>query len=373
MTRFNKKCANLPHAAALNNEFLMLARRAGENNQVIRTDGLPQRGLGLMKNDLMLKAQAGARALKFMARNGIADAEGALANDPTVKAFVQKALLGGSGADDLPPAATDSVAINLAAALVSDTLVPVLIAAGAVVSEVNTPVNGISAVGAGWVGEGKQTPAVRLAAEGIDRLRPFKVAAIAVVTEEVARQTSAESNAALIQALADSTAIAVDKSLLDDTAGSDERPAGLLNGAAVASANTLSAVLALHAENNPLRGTVIIMDATTATAGFDTLNDTGAALMRLGIALHFTSADLGGRIVAINAHRIVTTPPATTADQSRSASVEMVDAGAQNSLDGSGAAEMVSMFQTNSVAMRAATWLDVRTIGNGVVTVGAAA
>lgn len=326
-----------------------------------------------MKADVAMRAQAGIRGLKFLAQNSVSDAEIALANDKSVQIFVQKALVGASSTGDLPPQGTDPVAVNLAAALVAESLVPALVTAGASVQPVGSLVTGIAAVGASWVAEGQQTPVTRLNNQAAQRLQPRKISAIAVVSDEVARLTTAASNDALAQVLADSTALQLDKSMLDSGAATQARPQGLLVGATQAATNTIAGVLAEHAKKNALRGTVLVMDPTTATTFFEQLGDIGASLARLGVALHVTSADLNGQLVAINARRLVLSEPTTTSDSGKSASVEMVDAGDQNALAGSGATTLVNMFQTNSVALRAITWQDWHVLAPDAVTVGAAA
>ena len=321
-----------------------------------------------MKQQDLMKAQPGIRALKFLSHSSVSDAEIALENDKSAQIFVTKALVGAISQASLPAQAGDPVAINLASALVSESLIPALIAAGASVQPFYSDATGLNAVGANWIGEGLATPVTKIPNSGPQRLVPRKIAALAVVTDEIARLSSAASNDALTQVLGDSTALQVEQTMLSDGAATDARPQGLLNGATESTAGNIAGLLTDHAKKNSLKGSVVVLDSSAALALAGNLNDTAVSLARLGVSIFVTSADLAGKIVAINAKRIVLGEVTTISDNAKSASLQLVDASSQNANDGSGAAPLTSMFQTNSVALRAITFVDWHALAGDAVT-----
>ncbi len=227
--------------------------------------------------------------------------------------------------------------------------------------------------GAGyWVGEGKAKP---LTSFDFARttLQPLKVANIAVVTEESIRDSSPSSEAIIRDALRDALAARLDTDFVDPAkaASAGVSPASITNGAAaIASTGTdadavrldVRAVYAkfIAASNAPTTG-VWIMSATNALALSLMVNALGQKefpdiTMQGGMfeGLPAIISEYAGAVVVLaNASDIYEADEGGVAvDMSREASLEMSDAPAANSLTGTGA-QLVSMFQTNSVALRA--------------------
>jgi HK97 family phage major capsid protein/HK97 family phage prohead protease len=238
----------------------------------------------------------------------------------------------------------------------------------------NVPLVGQTEGGQGyWVGEGKAKPLTRFA---YDRniLDIFKVANIAVVTEELLRR----SNPAAEQLLRDNLAAAIAARLDTDfinpakAAVAGVSPASITNGLTpVASSGgdadairaDIRALMAtfIAANNAPTTG-VWIMGSTTALAvsmmtnplgqpEFPGLSMVGGTFN--GMPVIVSDYIPAGTVVLANAGDIyLADEGGVQVDMSREASLEMADNPAHNSDTPTGATSLVSMFQTNSVAFR---------------------
>lgn len=321
-----------------------------------------------MKADTLLKAQTGIRAARYLAVNALQDAKAMLKNDPVALEFIEKAAVPSLGTDGFPEVISTVAAQNLAQAVIADSVLPLLQNGGANVRGFGDLAVGISASGASFVAQGKATQVIAGSTlPASERLTPYKISVITVLTDELTRSVSAETNAQIAQTLADTAGPVIDATLLDANAADDARPAGLLENAVAASANTVAAVMQKHAEKNKIAGTVLVLPVSAAFS--DGFNEMAAGLFRLGVTLHVSPANVE-KIIAINPRKIVMTAPATDLDNSTSGTIEMVDSSAQDSLAGTGT-QLVSMFQTNSTAIRSRTWLDIRRLTDDAVTIGA--
>lgn len=92
-----------------------------------------------------------------------------------------------------------------------------------------------SAANAGFVAEGDPIP-VRQLADTAVQLLPYKLASIAVLSEEMMRSSNAET--LIGDTLVRSAAAALDVALFDSNAATTARPAGLRNGIAALTAST---------------------------------------------------------------------------------------------------------------------------------------
>jgi hypothetical protein len=227
--------------------------------------------------------------------------------------------------------------------------------------------------GAGyWVGEGKPKP---LTAMDFARttLEPLKVANIAVLTEEVIRDSSPSAEAIIRDSLRDALAERLDTDFIDPakTAVSGVSPASITNGAEAIAATTYSDAddvrldlrsvfqKFIAADNAPTNG-VWVMSHTNALAlslitnglgqpEFPGMGLMGGTLMGLPV---IASQYVGSNVVLVNASDIyLGDEGGVMVDMSREASLEMLDGGfTQNAPTG---ASLVSMFQNNLVALRA--------------------
>lgn len=226
---------------------------------------------------------------------------------------------------------------------------------------------------AAWVGEGKAKPLTRWT-YGVNSLSETKVAAIAVATEELLRRSSPAAEGLLRDELAAAVVERLDIDFINPAkaAVADVSPAGILNGVTGIASSGTSAddiradVAALFgafiAGNNAPTSGVWIMRSTTALAlglirnplgqaEFPGINMGGGTFE--GLPVIVSQYVPAGIVALVNAQDIyVADEGGVAVDLSREASLEMDSAPAHDS-DTPTPAELVSMFQTNSVAFRA--------------------
>lgn len=238
----------------------------------------------------------------------------------------------------------------------------------------NVPLVGQTEGGEGyWVGEGRAKPLTRF---GYERniLEIFKVANIAVVTEELLRRSSPAAEAMLRDQLAAAIAARLDIDFINPAkaAVAGVSPASITNGLtpvtsaggdADAVRSDVRALMAtfIAANNAPTSG-VWIMGSTTALGLSMMVNPLGQAefggISMMGGTFQNMPAIVSdyipaGTIVLANANDIyLADEGGMQVDMSREASLEMADNPAHNSTTPTPSASLVSMFQTNSVAFR---------------------
>ena len=246
----------------------------------------------------------------------------------------------------------------------------------------------ITQTGAGagyWVGEGKAKP---LTSFNFTRthLSPLKVASICVLTMENIRFSNPKSDTIVRDQLAEALSGRLDIDFItpSKTAVAGVSPASITNGApAIASATGTDAdsvrldVRSLYAKftaaNNPPSTGVWIMPTNVAVSlasmvnplgqqSFPDMNITGGRLFGMPvIASDYCPAT---NVVLVNASDVYLGDDGQfTVDASEEASLEMSDAPTGDS-GGPTATSLVSMFQTNSVAIRAEriiNWMRRRT------------
>lgn len=252
-----------------------------------------------------------------------------------------------------------------------------------------------------WVGEGKAKPLTRMTA-GRTELNPLKIATIAVQTMELIRDSSPSSDILIRNSLAKAIAKRSDLSFIDPTnaPSAGVRPGSILNGvAAIANSAATGAdgvredvqalIGAFVTANNALQSGVWVMSATYALRLMMMLNPLGqrefpGITMQGGTFFELpvvVSNYLTDYVALVNAEDIwVADEGGVDIAMSTEASLEMDSAPAHNS-DTPTPAELVSMFQTNSVAFRAertinwarrrasaVAWMDNITWGDPVVT-----
>jgi HK97 family phage major capsid protein/HK97 family phage prohead protease len=250
-----------------------------------------------------------------------------------------------------------------------------------------------------WVGEGKAKPLTRMTA-GRTELNPLKIATIAVQTMELIRDSSPSSDILIRNSLAKAIAKRSDLSFIDPTnaPSAGVRPGSILNGvtATLNSSATgadgvredVQALIgAFVAANNALQSGVWVMSATYALRLMMMLNPLGQREFP-GISMQggtffelpvVVSNYLTDYVALVNAEDIwVADEGGVDIAMSTEASLEMDSAPSHDS-DTPTPAELVSMFQTNSVAFRAertinwarrrasaVAWMDNITWGNPV-------
>lgn len=227
-----------------------------------------------------------------------------------------------------------------------------------------------------FVAQGAPIP-VRQGAFTSTTLTPKKMAVITTFTREIAEHSTPSIEAILREAIRDDTAQAIDTILLDNTAASTTRPAGLRNGVSGLTATTGGGFAALVGDlkalvgalitssKGNLRAPVFIMNPVQALAISLTQNDGGdftfAAGMERGMLNGYPviqSANVtAGTILLVDAADFFTaTGDEPRFDVSDQATLHMEDttpaqigtAGTPNAV----AAPVRSMFQTDSIALR---------------------
>jgi hypothetical protein len=252
-----------------------------------------------------------------------------------------------------------------------------------------------------WVGEGRAKPLTRIGA-GRTELTPLKIATIAVQTMELIRDSSPSSDILIRNSLAKAVAKRSDLSFVDPTnaPSTGVRPGSILNGVtAIANSTATGAdgvredvqalIGAFVAANNALQSGVWVMSATYALRLMMMLNPLGqrefpGITMQGGTFFELpviVSNYLTDYVALVNAEDIwFADEGGVEIAMSTEASLEMDSAPAHNS-DTPTPAELVSMFQTNSVAFRAertlnwarrrasaVAWMDNVTWGNPVTS-----
>lgn len=247
------------------------------------------------------------------------------------------------------------------------------------------PLVGQTAGGTGyWVGEGKAKPLTQFAFSRTI-LEPFKVANIAVLTDEVLRNSNPAADVLVRDSLVNALRERLDLTFASADAATAVSPAGIYNGVTpiVSTGNPdldIQAVLAQYIGAN-LTPTNAVWIMSTMTALVLSMRK-GPLGNREYPELSMNGGTFGGfpvivseyaddTIALVKADEIYYGDEGGFAvDMSREASLEMSDTPLHNS-DVPTAAQLVSMFQTNSVAFRAEryiSWAKRRVAGVAYVT-----
>lgn len=232
---------------------------------------------------------------------------------------------------------------------------------------------------ANWVGQGKAKPVTKFDFNATTI--PFtKVAAIAVITQELARFSDPSAEALVRDSLADCVVAKVDNDLFDPdlAASSGVNPAGLLNGVSPVAGpsskdpdDIRTALLGLwsawdstHLGARPAYYTTPavcrLLAFTRDSLGnpaFPGVTPTGGTLDGIPIRASQYLANSGGSggapfILVDEAEIYLADDGSVTLDMSDQVSLEMSDAPTGDATAGTGAS-LVSMWQTNAVAFRA--------------------
>jgi HK97 family phage major capsid protein len=231
-------------------------------------------------------------------------------------------------------------------------------------------------VAGSFVGEGAPIP-VRKAGFTSITLTPKKMAVITAMTREITERSTPQIEQLLRNAIQEDTAVAIDSVLLDATAASTIRPAGLRNGITTAAGTAGGGIAAVVADlkgmlgtlntatNGNLRNLVFLMNPAQAIALSLTQNAGGDFPFAQEINQNrFQGYDViqsttvpAGVVIALDAADFFS----ATGDEPRfevsdQATLHMEDttplaigtAGAPNTV----AAPVQSMFQTDSLALR---------------------
>lgn len=246
---------------------------------------------------------------------------------------------------------------------------------------------------ASWVGQGKAKPLTKFNT-ATTTLAFTKVAAIAVITNELARFSRPGAEALVRDELTRAAVERLDLDFVDPAkaVSAGVNPASITNGVTPGSTAGTSAANALTDIQNlvapfinakyPTGELVILMPDSLAFAlslmlnasGFRSFPDisiNGGAIGSLPVITSqylANTSSYGNMVVVLHAPSIALADDGNVAiDVSAEASLEMSDAPAQDSTAGTGAS-MVSMFQTNSLAIRAEREINWKKLRSDAVT-----
>lgn len=248
----------------------------------------------------------------------------------------------------------------------------------------NVRITGQTSGGEGyWVGQGAPKPLTSFAFNA-QTLTYAKAAAIAVITEELARFSSPSAEALVREALSGAVVERLDTDFVDPSksASANVSPASITNGLTALSSAGTSADNARTDLMNLLEqfilsnvnpsGLALIMPNTLALAlsimrnslgqqEFPGMTVNGGTLEGIPvIASQYAANQSGGGnlVIAVKANDIALADDGqVSVDVSREASLQMLDNPTNNSATAT-ATTMVSMFQTNSIAIRAERWIN---------------
>lgn len=238
-----------------------------------------------------------------------------------------------------------------------------------------TQVSMISADATAWiVGEGKPIPVTGAALKAL-RLDPKKAAALLVMTEELLRATQSERNMTL--ALRRAISAAADGrffNLVIDAATPTTPSSGPLAANAVADIKALLSAVPLRTESAPLlvMSPEVQVSAATLTnvSGnfqFPNLTVTGGDILGIPVV---PSEQIGaGRVALFDGAGIAGESGTIDIEASAQADIEMLATALEQDSGVPAHATLVSMFQTNSVAIRAVVDFDATRLRDDAVAV----
>lgn len=235
-----------------------------------------------------------------------------------------------------------------------------------------------SGASASWVGEGKAKPVTKFNTTTATLLFT-KIAAICVITEELARFSRPGAEGLVRDELAKAVIAKMDADFIDPSVAvsAGVNPASITNGltalttAGPSAANVLTDVQALVAPfllngydvsqlvllmPNTLALTLSLMQNSLGQESFKGMTVTGGQLAGIPVLASqylASGASWGNMVVAVSAENVALADDGNVAiDVSREASIQMDDAPSQDSTAGTGSTS-VSLWQTNSVGIRA--------------------
>jgi HK97 family phage major capsid protein len=257
----------------------------------------------------------------------------------------------------------------------------------------NVAIAGQASGGTGyWTGEGKSKPLTSFTFNRTT-LGFTKVAAISVLTEELARFSTPSAEALIRDGLRDALVERLDIDFVDPLKAevSNVSPASITNGVTplTSSGSTaddiradLGALLGAFVTTNQNVGDlVLIMPNTQALAlsmlrnslgqpEFGSVGLTGGTLQGIPViaSQYAHTAGAGDMVIAVNAKSVgLADDGAVSVEASREASLEMDSAPAGDATVPTANTTLVSMWQTNSIALRAERFINWKKLRTGAV------
>jgi hypothetical protein len=220
---------------------------------------------------------------------------------------------------------------------------------------ISVPSFAAAAGNVGWVTEAAPIPVRQLNTLGGPLLTPDKLAVIAVLSYEMLSGSNAE--AMVRDALTQSAALALDGALLDATAASAARPAGLRNGIVALTASALTdPVEAMLKDITTVAGAVAPVAGNVPIALI--ANPARALMLRLRaprelpVSVFASSAVAAGDLIAVAPPALVSAVGNVLIDAGRESTVHMFDPADAIAVPGSPNAPVRNMWQTDCIGLR---------------------
>jgi hypothetical protein len=252
-----------------------------------------------------------------------------------------------------------------------------IVGAARVAFNTPTPFQVNPAATAGWRAEGTGTAVTPWSAAAVN-LPPRTVAALSVVSRELLRHGSPQNEAAVFRLLSSAVAGRVNQTLLsDDAAVPGESPAGLGDFASAVAegadiAETLQALVdAADTADTDLTAAVFLLSPAraaeaAAALGTDSVGLRGGELLG---APALTDRAAGDAIYLLDASRFAYAWDGPSIESAEHASIEMDDDPDGSSVTPT-AANLVSMFQTNSTAFLSELRINWTILAGGAFVAG---
>ena len=255
----------------------------------------------------------------------------------------------------------------------------------------NVRIAGQTTGGAGyWVGQGKAKPLTKFDYEAVT-LGFSKVAAISVITEELARFSSPSAEALVRDGLRDALVERLDIDFIDPDKAevAAVSPASITNGVTpLTSSGTtaddiredLKALMGAFIGTNMNVADLVLITTNSVALSLSMMNNTlgqrefpgiglsGGSLNGIPIvASQYAQDDGANMLVAVNAKAVALADDgAVSVEASREASLEMSDTPTGASAPATAIA-LVSMWQTNSIALKAERFINWKKLRTGAV------
>lgn len=282
-----------------------------------------------------------------------------IVKDDKVAAYLEKMVVSGETASGNPLVTTDIVARDFAEYAFSQSI-PGKLMAKAMQLPFNTKAGFISGIGAGWVKESTAIPVRKGKSELTDNLDPFKIASLVVLSDELMRLATTGTELAIRNVMVSAAVKEIDRKFLSsDSEVSELSPAGVLLNAPTA--NSYSVLIETHQNNgNSLNGSSLIIPSSWVLSltsdqlkQFDLL---GISIMPSQYATGMSLVDPANMLINVEGAGLVT---------SNQGNIEMSDAPVNNSSEPEHT-ELVSLYQTNSVAIMTTIYCGWAKIGKPV-------
>lgn len=240
-------------------------------------------------------------------------------------------------------------AIEVFKYLFADSVVGQIIA-GARKMPFNTNLGSVKGIAADWIGEGK--PFILQAGTASNGLlKPFKMGAMTVIDEELDRLADIGTNTAISGLLKSANVRKTDSTFLstaDEVEGVS--PAGILKDAATTT--SYSSLFKKHVDNgNNLKTSFLIMPVDTL---LETTGDFLQVIGKTGVTL--IASQYAPGVSLMDAGNLMMNNSGSLVKAARHGDVQMDDAPTNDSVTPT-ATTLVSLWQTNSVAYSAVTYL----------------